>query len=87
MKMEKTKHNFEVINNESFSELMTESELIQFLRIPNVSKAKDYHNVIRNLIRFDDLPRIKICKRNLYPKNAVIEWIDKNTIRNSLDAK
>lgn len=83
--MEKTKHNLEVINNESFSELMTESELIQFLRIPNVSKAKDYHNVIRNLIRFDDLPRIKICKRNLYPKKAVLVWIEKKTIGNSLD--
>ena len=28
--------------------LMTEGELVEFLRIPEVSKAKNYHNVINN---------------------------------------
>ena len=66
-------------------DLLTEEEVIQVLRIPQVSKAKDYYNVIRNLIRFDDLPRIQICKHNLYPKKAILEWIGKKTIGNSLD--
>jgi len=38
--------------NEGFTpcpELMTESELIQFLRIPKVSNSKNYHNVIEHL--------------------------------------
>ncbi len=32
-------------------ELMTESGVIQFLRIPEISNSKDYHNVIDNLKR------------------------------------
>jgi len=60
-------------------QLMTEQELIQFLRIPEVSTASDYHNVVKNLIRFKDLPRIQICKRLLFPKKAILEWIEKNT--------
>ena len=65
-----------------FCDLMTESELIKFLRIPEVSTAKDYHNVVKNLIRFRDLPRIQICKKLLFPKQAVLDWINKETIRN-----
>lgn len=60
-------------------DLLTESELIHFLRIPEVSAAGDYHNVVKNLIRFKDLPRIHMCKRLLFPKKAVLEWIEKNT--------
>ena len=63
-------------------ELMTEDELVLFLRIPEVSKASDYHNVVQNLIRFRDLPRIHICKKILFPKKAVLEWIEKETIKN-----
>ena len=36
---------------EPISELMTEDELIVYLRIPEVSKSKDYHNVVENLKR------------------------------------
>lgn len=57
-------------------ELMTEEELIQFLRIPEVSNSKDYHNVIENLKRFRQLPRIHISNRALYPKKAILEWIE-----------
>ena len=62
-------------------DLMSESQLIEFLRIPEVSTANNYHNVIKNLIRFRDLPRIQICKKLLFPKKAVLEWINKETIR------
>ena len=61
------------------SELMTESEVIQFLRIPEVSNSKDYHNVIEHLKKFRGLPRIHICRKALYPKKAVLEWMEKET--------
>jgi len=35
----------------SKSELMTEAEVIHFLRIPEISNSKDYHNVIEHLKR------------------------------------
>ena len=60
-------------------ELMTESEVIQFLRIPEVSNSKDYHNVIEHLKRFRDLPRIHICNKALYPKKMILEWVEKET--------
>ena len=56
-------------------ELMTEQELIRFLRIPLISKANNYHNVIENLKRMHDLPCIHICKKPLYPLSAVRKWI------------
>lgn len=61
------------------SELMTEDELIVYLRIPEVSKSKDYRNVVENLKRMHQLPRIHICGRPLYPRNAVKEWIRQKT--------
>ena len=63
----------------SSSELMTESEVIQFLRIPEISGSKNYHNVIEHLKKFRGLPRIHICRKALYPKKAVLEWVEKET--------
>ena len=60
-------------------ELLTESELIRFLRIPEVSEAKDYKNVIANLKRMRDLPRIHLCGKTLYPTREIIKWIIENT--------
>jgi hypothetical protein len=68
-------------NSDPYPDLMTEQELILFLRIPDVSKAKNYHNVIKNLIRTHDLPRIQICKRLLFPKKAILDWVEKETIK------
>ncbi len=62
-------------------DLMTTDEVIEFLRIPEVSTAQDYHNVIKNLIRFRQLPRIHIGKKLLFPKQAILEWVEKETIR------
>ena len=56
-------------------ELMTEDELVVFLRIPLISKANDYGNAIDNLKRMHDLPCIHICKKPLYPLSAVRKWI------------
>ncbi len=63
-------------------DLMTADELIEFLRIPEVTTAKDHHNVIYNLKRYRDLPRIHICKGALFPRDAVVEWIKNETVRN-----
>jgi hypothetical protein len=62
-------------------DLMTEEEVIEFLRISQISSSKDYHNVIKNLIRFRDLPRIQICNKLLFPKKAVLDWINNETVR------
>ena len=61
------------------NELMTEEELIQFLRIPEITSSKKHHNVIEHLKRYRDLPRIHICNKALYPKKAVLDWIEKET--------
>jgi hypothetical protein len=63
----------------NFPELMTESELIQYLRIPELSSSKSHHNVIEHLKRFRGLPRIHICNKALYPKRAIQSWIDEQT--------
>ena len=60
-------------------ELMTEEELIQFLRIPLISNSKDHHNVIEHLKRYRDLPRIHICNKVLYPTQAIQKWIERET--------
>ena len=60
-------------------ELMTEQELILFLRIPEISKANNGHNVIANLKRMHDLPRIHLCGRTLYPTREIQRWITEKT--------
>jgi len=60
-------------------ELMTEEELIAFLRIPEVSKSDDHHNVIEHLKRIRNLPRIHICNKTLYPRKAIEKWIERET--------
>ena len=59
--------------------LMTQNELVQFLRIPEISTAKDQHNVIEHLKRCRRLPRIRLCNKTLYPLNAILEWIERET--------
>ena len=60
-------------------ELLTEEELVRFLRVPEVSKSKDYGNVIANLKRMRDLPRIHLCGKTLYPTRKILEWIMEET--------
>ena len=70
-------HTPAIIDNNS--ELMTEAELILFLRIPEISNSKNYHNVIEHLKKFRGLPRIHICRKALYPKKAILGWMEKET--------
>jgi len=60
-------------------QLMTQNELVRFLRIPEISAAKNQHNVIEHLKRYRSLPRIRLCNKTLYPLNAILEWIEKET--------
>lgn len=60
----------------TFPDLLTEVELIEYLRIPSVTSAANLHNVIEHLKRFRGLPRIHICNKTLYPKKAVLDWIE-----------
>ena len=62
-----------------YPELMTESEVVQFLRIPEISNSKNYHNVIEHLKKFRGLPRIHICRKALYPQKALLKWIEKES--------
>jgi len=66
-------------NKLQYSDLLTEKELIEFLRIPEVSSASDHHNVIENLKRMHELPRIHICGKPLYPIKAIRKWIEEKT--------
>jgi hypothetical protein len=61
-------------------DLMLESELIQFLRVDQISDAKNPHNVIAHLTRYRDLPRMHLCNKSLYPLAAVREWVTKQTL-------
>jgi hypothetical protein len=61
-------------------ELMTEEELIVYLRISRISNAKNYHNVIDNLKRMHGLPRIHICGKALYPIEAIRKWVQEKII-------
>ena len=58
------------------SNLMTESELVLYLRIPEISKAEKFENVIENLRRFHDLPSISLCRQPLYPRRLIDQWIE-----------
>ena len=56
--------------------VMTEEELIQFLRIPEISNAKNYRNVVENLKRTHGLPRIHLCGKAVYLTEAVKAWLE-----------
>lgn len=66
-------------NNNLYSDLLTEKELIEFLRIPEISKAQDHRHVIENLKRMHALPCIHICRQALYPTEAIRKWIEEKT--------
>lgn len=58
--------------------VMTEEELIRFLRIPEISTATNYQNVIENLKRKQGLPRIHLCGRTVYLADSVKQWLQQH---------
>jgi len=65
----------------SFPAIMTEAELIDYLRIPEVSKARNPRNVIANLKRSHGLPCLYISNHCLYPRAAIDDWVLCQTAR------
>ena len=64
----------------SFPDIMTEPELIEYLRISEVKRSNNPNNPKRYVQRLKSLrglPRISICNSTLYPLKAVREWVDK----------
>ena len=76
MKNGTTKILFENEGITPYQQLLTEDELIRFLRIPEITKARDYSYVIENLRRAHDLPCIHLCRKPLYPLKNIMEWVD-----------
>ena len=60
--------------------VMTEKELIQFLRIPEISNAADYRHVIEDLKRARGLPRIHLCGKAVYLTDSVKAWLEKHVV-------
>ena len=50
-------------------QLMTQNEPVRFLRIPEISEAKDQHNVIEHLKRYRHLPSITIWQSICYRRS------------------
>jgi hypothetical protein len=57
--------------------VMTEEEMIRFLRIPEISNAANHHHVIENLKRKYGLPRIHLCGRTVYLTDSVKQWLQR----------
>jgi hypothetical protein len=55
--------------------VMTEEELIRFLRIPEISNATNHRHVIENLKRKHGLPRIHLCGKTVYLTDSVKQWL------------
>jgi len=55
--------------------VMTEEELIRFLRIPEISGARNYRHVIENLKRKHGLPRVHLCGKTVYLTDSVKVWL------------
>ena len=58
--------------------VMTEEELVRFLRIPEISRARNHRNVIDNLKRRYGLPRIHLCGKTVYLADSVRAWLEKH---------
>lgn len=59
----------------AYADVMTEHELIEYLRIPCVSKAANYRWAIDHLIRTRDLPCFHMCRKRVFSLAAVRQWV------------
>ena len=72
---------YQELRQVGFPELMTEAELLHFLRIPAVSHGANPHKVVENLKRFHQLPCIHISRQPLYPLAAVRRWVEDKLVK------
>jgi len=63
----------------TWPDLLTEAELIDFLRIREVCGEADPANVIENLKRTRPLPCLYISRKPLYPLADIREWVSEQT--------
>ena len=59
--------------------VMTEEELIRFLRIPDISNATSHRHVIENLKRNHGLPRIHLCGKTVSLTDSVKQWLQRRS--------
>jgi len=71
--MDESKSNNQVVK--FWPDLMTESELVEYLRIAEVSKAGNFKHVVANLKRMRDLPCLHLCRQPLYWLPAIRKWL------------
>ena len=55
--------------------VMTEEELIRFLRIPEITGGTNHRHAIENLKRMHGLPRIHLCGKAVYLTDSVKAWL------------
>ena len=55
--------------------VMTEEELVRFLRIRKISSPANYRNVVENLKRMHGLPRTHLCGKTVYLTHSVKQWL------------
>jgi hypothetical protein len=58
--------------------VMTEEELIRFLRIPEISSATNHRHVVENLKRRHGLSRIYLCGKAVYLADSVRQWLQQH---------
>lgn len=56
--------------------VITEDELIRFLRIPEISSAKNHRHVVEHFKRAHGLPRIHLCRKTVYLTDVVKVWLE-----------
>lgn len=61
----------------SYPDVMTEPEVVEYLRIPALSDAKaaNYKFVIDNLIRMRGLPCLHLCRKRAFCLSEVRQWV------------
>ena len=69
-----------VSDSQSIPKLMTQDELIRFLHTPEISKAKDQHNVIEHLEEVQGSAENSPLQQTPYPLKAILAWIEKQTV-------
>lgn len=73
----------EIMNKQEqhYHDLMTQAELIAYLRIRELSKSESPDNVIDNLRRMRGLPVLHLCRQPMYWRPAIDQWIEDQITR------
>jgi len=72
----------EQAGHNGFPELLTEDELVEFLRLSDLGAKGKHGNVIAHLKRTRGLPCLHISKQPLYWLPAIRDWIQQQVEQN-----